>query len=96
MQQLLASVHASDGGSRTSLQMARLTGCSVIDLSLFIVVRLIEMQAFVAELLENFQFDLPVERMEIRRAVAGFVMFPMVKGKESLGAAMPIRISLAQ
>ena len=88
-------MHVSDGGSRTSLQFVRLTGCGVIDLSLF-VVRLIEMQAFVAELLENFQFDLPVERMEIRRAVAGFVMFPMVKGKESFGGAMPIRISLAQ
>ncbi|TBU30182.1 cytochrome P450 [Dichomitus squalens] len=57
---------------------------------------LIEMQAFLAELLDNFQFDLPAEKVEIQRALAGIVMFPMVKGKESLGGAMPMRISLAQ
>ncbi|PIL34049.1 cytochrome P450 [Ganoderma sinense ZZ0214-1] len=59
---------------------------------------LIEMQAFVTELVENFQFDPPAEKVEIQRAFAGFVfgMFPVVKGQADRGGAMPIRISLAQ
>ncbi|KAI1791251.1 cytochrome P450 [Ganoderma leucocontextum] len=59
---------------------------------------LIEMQAFLAELVENFQFDPPAEKVEIQRALAGFVfgMFPVIKGQADRGGAMPIRISLAQ
>ncbi|KAM5543175.1 hypothetical protein V8D89_003049 [Ganoderma adspersum] len=57
---------------------------------------IIEMQAFLAELLENFQFDPPAEKMEMQRALAGFIMFPVVKGQANRGGAMPIRISLAQ
>ena len=56
------------------------------------------MQAFLAELLENFPFDPPAEKVEIQRALAGFVlgMFPVVKGQADRGGAMPLRISLAQ
>ncbi len=56
------------------------------------------MQAFVAELVENFQFDPPAEKVEIQRALTGMVfgMFPVVKGQADRGSAMPIRISLAQ
>ena len=56
------------------------------------------MQAFLAELVENFQFDPPAEKVEIQRALAGFVfgMFPVVKGQADRGGAMPIRISFAQ
>nr|VWP01841.1 C2H2-type domain-containing protein [Ganoderma boninense] len=59
---------------------------------------LIEMQAFIAELVENFQFDPPAEKVEIQRALAGviFAMFPVVKGKADEGGAMPLKISLAQ
>ncbi|KAM5543177.1 hypothetical protein V8D89_003051 [Ganoderma adspersum] len=46
---------------------------------------IIEMQAFLAELLENFHAPF-----------AAFVMFPVVKGQANRGGAMPIRISLAQ
>ncbi|PIL34048.1 cytochrome P450 [Ganoderma sinense ZZ0214-1] len=58
----------------------------------------IEMQAFIAELVENFQFDPPTEEVEIQRALAGFLfgMFPVVKGQAERGGAMPLRISLAQ
>jgi len=60
--------------------------------------RIIEMQAFLAELVENFQFDPPAERVEIQRALAAMVfgMFPVVKGEADRGGAMPIRISFAQ
>ena len=54
------------------------------------------MQALIAELLENFQFDPPAEKVEIQRALAAFIMFPVVKGRADRGGAMPIRISLAQ
>lgn len=57
---------------------------------------IIEMQAFVAELLENFQFDPPAEKVEMQRALAGFITFPVIKGQASRGGAMPMRISLAQ
>ncbi|KAM5543148.1 hypothetical protein V8D89_003022 [Ganoderma adspersum] len=59
---------------------------------------IIEMQAFLAELVENFQFDPPAEKVEIQCALAAFVfgMFPVVKGQADLGGAMPIRISFAQ
>ncbi|KAM5542822.1 hypothetical protein V8D89_003486 [Ganoderma adspersum] len=45
----------------------------------------IEMQAFLAELVEAFQFDLPREKMEIQ----------IQRGKPELGATLPLRISLA-
>ena len=62
------------------------------------VASIIEMQAFIAELVENFQFDPPAEKAEIQRALAGviFTMFPVVKGKADKGSAMPLKISLAQ
>ena len=55
-----------------------------------------EMQIFLAELLESLQFDLPKEKADIQRAVAGGTMFPDIRGKADQGGAMPIRISLAQ
>ncbi|KAM5543945.1 hypothetical protein V8D89_002562 [Ganoderma adspersum] len=56
----------------------------------------IEMQAFLGELLEGFQFHLPKEKVEIQKATAGFGIAPIVRGKPELGAALPLRISLAQ
>ena len=58
--------------------------------------RVMEMQIFLAELLESLQFDLPKEKADIQRAVAGGTMFPAIRGKADQGGAMPIRISLAQ
>ncbi|KAI0356399.1 cytochrome P450 [Trametes cingulata] len=60
----------------------------------------IEMQALLAELVEAFQFSPPVgssgERPELQRAPSGLVMIPLIRGKEELGPAMPLRVSLAQ
>ena len=53
------------------------------------------MQAFLAELVEAFQFDLPRENIEIQKAVAGAIMVPIIRGKPELGATLPLRISLA-
>ena len=56
----------------------------------------IEMQAFLGELIEGFQFDLPKGNVEIQCAPAGSGMVPIVRGKPELGAALPLRISLVQ
>lgn len=53
------------------------------------------MQAIVVELIENFQFSPPAEKVVIKRAPAGAIMVPMIAGKEELNVAMPLRISLA-
>ncbi|KAM5543132.1 hypothetical protein V8D89_003006 [Ganoderma adspersum] len=55
----------------------------------------IEMQAFLGELVEAFQFDLPREKMEIQKGVVGSGMVPIVRGKPELGATLPLRVSLA-
>ncbi|PIL27013.1 cytochrome P450 [Ganoderma sinense ZZ0214-1] len=57
---------------------------------------LIEMQAFLGELLEAFQFHLPREKIEVQKATVGVGMAPIVRGKPELGAALPLRISLVQ
>ncbi|PIL27010.1 cytochrome P450 [Ganoderma sinense ZZ0214-1] len=56
----------------------------------------IEMQAFLGELVETFQFHLPTEKVEIQCAPAGIGMVPIVRGKPELGSAVPLRISLVQ
>ena len=57
---------------------------------------LIEMQAYLGEILEAFQFHLPREKMEVQKATVGVGMAPIVRGKPELGAALPLRISLVQ
>ncbi|RPD78489.1 cytochrome P450 [Lentinus tigrinus ALCF2SS1-7] len=57
---------------------------------------LIEMQAILAETLENFEVALPEEKLEIKRAPMGPIMLPVVVGKEELGSVMPLRVSLVQ
>ena len=61
----------------------------------YICYRLIEMQVFLGELVEAFQFDLPREKIEIQEAVAGVGIIPIVRGKPELGAILPLRVSLA-
>ncbi|RDX48105.1 cytochrome P450 [Lentinus brumalis] len=56
----------------------------------------IEMQSLVAELVENFRFAPPSEDVVIQRSPAGPVMTPTLRGKEDVGTAMPLRISLAR
>ncbi|KAI0373422.1 PAH-inducible cytochrome P450 monooxygenase PC-PAH 4 [Pilatotrama ljubarskyi] len=60
----------------------------------------IEMQALIAELVEAFQFRPPVgsgtEKPELQRAPSGLVMIPLIRGKEELGPAMPLRIALVE
>ena len=53
-----------------------------------------QLQAVTAALLENFEFALPLDKPHIRRGPAG-VILPLIDGKEELGAAMPLRVSLA-
>ncbi|KAI0644553.1 PAH-inducible cytochrome P450 monooxygenase PC-PAH 4 [Trametes meyenii] len=60
----------------------------------------IEQQAFVAELVDTFQFSLPSEgingeKVELQRAPSGVVMVPIVRGKPELGPGVPLRISFA-
>ncbi|KIP03776.1 hypothetical protein PHLGIDRAFT_31651 [Phlebiopsis gigantea 11061_1 CR5-6] len=52
----------------------------------------IEMQAIVADLVENFKFSLPDEKPEIIRVPAG-VMGPMVRGREHEGMLLPLRVT---
>ncbi|RPD57254.1 cytochrome P450 [Lentinus tigrinus ALCF2SS1-7] len=52
-----------------------------------------QLQAVAAELLETFEFALPVPKPTIRRTPA-VLMVPVVEGKEDLGFAMPLRVSL--
>ena len=54
-----------------------------------------QLQAVSAELLETFEFSPPTDKHHINRAPGG-VMIPIVEGKEEMGSAMPLRVSLAQ
>ncbi|KAF7791574.1 hypothetical protein EIP86_002590 [Pleurotus ostreatoroseus] len=51
----------------------------------------IEMQAIMFDLVENFKFTLPEEKLEILRLPAG-LMGPLIKEKPQEGLAMPLRI----
>ena len=51
------------------------------------------MQAVITELLANFQFSLPSEKMTIKRAPMWIAMAPMIVGQEELNVAMPLKIS---
>ena len=52
----------------------------------------IEMQAIVTDLIENFKFRLPKDMPEIVRAPVG-VMAPMIKGKAYEGIKMPLDVT---
>ena len=57
--------------------------------------RLYQLQAVAAELLETFEFALPDDQPQIKRAPA-MLMVPVVEGKEELGTAMPLRVAVAK
>ena len=52
------------------------------------------MQALLSEVLEKFEFTLPADKCVVKRAPTGVGMTPMIDGKEELGAAMPLQVSL--
>ena len=49
------------------------------------------MQAILVGLIENFEFSLPPEKLEILRMPIG-VMSPMVKGRLEEGVMMPLTV----
>ena len=57
--------------------------------------RMIEMQAIVTDLIENFKFTLPKDKPEIVRFPAG-LLTPLVKSDMAAGPQMPLRVSLVQ
>ena len=54
--------------------------------------RVHEMQAFLTELISNFEFSTTDESKRIRREMCG-VILPMIDGEK--GAQMPLKVSLA-
>ncbi|KAJ7478616.1 cytochrome P450 [Mycena galericulata] len=54
----------------------------------------LELQAFLIELLSDFEFTLTVEAMHIRRE-ACIVMVPTVEGQRDKGTQLPIRVTIA-
>ncbi|OCH89199.1 PAH-inducible cytochrome P450 monooxygenase PC-PAH 1 [Obba rivulosa] len=54
---------------------------------------ILEMQAILVELLENFEFSIPDDKPEIQRVPAG-LMVPMIRNKMHLGTQMPLKISV--
>lgn len=55
---------------------------------------LIELQAILVEMIENFEFSLP-KGVEILRLPAG-IMIPMVKGRMHEGTQMPLNLTLVE
>ncbi|KAI0666549.1 PAH-inducible cytochrome P450 monooxygenase PC-PAH 4 [Trametes maxima] len=60
---------------------------------------IIEQQAFLAELIDTFQFFLPEgtdpQHTEVVRAPSGPAMVPMIRGKPELGSGLRLRIAFA-
>lgn len=56
--------------------------------------RILELQAFLIELLSNFEFSLTPEAMRVRRE-ACIVMVPTVDGQREKGTQLPLRVSVA-
>ncbi|KAJ7672106.1 cytochrome P450 [Mycena rosella] len=54
----------------------------------------LELQAFLIELVSNFEFSLTPEAMRIRRE-ACIVMVPTVEGQRAKGTQLPLRVSVA-
>ncbi|KIP03775.1 hypothetical protein PHLGIDRAFT_129943 [Phlebiopsis gigantea 11061_1 CR5-6] len=53
---------------------------------------IIELQAIIVELVENFKYNIPEEKPEIARIPAG-IMGPVVKGKMYEGIQMPLHVT---
>ena len=52
------------------------------------------MQAFLVELVNNFEFEMTEDSSNIKR-VPSFVMVAMVRGQEEKGVQMPLRVKFA-
>ncbi|KAH9942950.1 PAH-inducible cytochrome P450 monooxygenase PC-PAH 1 [Amylocystis lapponica] len=55
----------------------------------------LEMQALLVELLENFEFGIPSDKPDIIRLPSG-LMIPMIRGKIHLGSQMPLKVTVIQ
>jgi hypothetical protein len=55
---------------------------------------ILELQAFLVELVNNFEFSLTPEAQRIRRE-ACVVMVPMIEGQVEKGAQLPLRVCIA-
>ena len=55
--------------------------------------RVLESQAIIVDLIENFKFALPEDKPEILRAPLG-LMCPIVKGKLKDGSQMPLHVTV--
>lgn len=53
-----------------------------------------EIQAFMVELVGNFEFSLTPESQRIRREAA-LLMIPTVEGQVEKGAQLPLRVKIA-
>lgn len=62
--------------------------------SLFPLRRIYELQAFLTELVSNFQFELTEDVHRICKTTA-ITMVPTLEGEVEKGAQMPLRVSLA-
>lgn len=56
--------------------------------------RLLELQAFLVELINNFEFTVTEDVRKIRRE-ACLVMVPTIEGQVGKGAQLPLRVSVA-
>lgn len=57
--------------------------------------RLYEMQAFLVELISNFEFAITEDIKRLRREPC-LVMVPVLEGELEKGAQLPLRVSIAQ
>ena len=67
----------------------------LLDTHMYPACSVYQLQAIAAELLETFEFTLPEPKPTIRRTPA-VIMVPVVEGRDDLGFAMPLRVSLAK
>jgi hypothetical protein len=56
--------------------------------------RMVELQAFLVELIDKFNFA-PTEDMARVRRASGFVMIPALEGEKQKGSQLPLLISSA-
>jgi len=54
---------------------------------------ILEMQAILVELIENFEFALPADKPDVMRVPTG-ITTPMIRGKMHLGAQMPLKVTV--
>ena len=87
-------VPASDTGSRTCLDTDSHPFSRGSPYFLAAISRVLEMQTFLVELLNHFEFGMSEASNKIRRQ-ASIVMVATVRGQEEKGVQMPLKVSFA-